>query len=524
VTSTEAAPGQRRLRAAAVGAVLAAAAASWIGYRLDTRIQLDDALITYRYARNLAEGAGFVFNPGERVLGTTTPLLALLLGLLARLIGPDRIPLISAALMIPAEAGAALFTYVALRRLGSTFGAALFAVTAFCFHPDTFWTTCGGMETPLVVLFMAAGLWAAASGRPTLAGAASALLFLTRIDGALWAACILAVVLIENRSAFLRSLSAAFAIAAPWLLFAFLYFGSPIPHSVIAKRAIGNAYDVLTMTHLQEFARWIEPALAASSPIGQASGLFFLAVGSFLALRRRSATAARLLPLFPWIFLTALYAGRAPLYFDWYLAPAVYACVLTGSLGLYSLGAALVRHGREHSPRARTWAAIAAVVGFAFLYGVEDVGAVKASASFQRDYQINETSTRRAIGAWLSTHTAPGAVVAMEAVGYQAYYSNRRVIDLAGLVSPAVVGIRRSSFSNAEAFYKVLRDLRPDDLVLRSFEVDENRHYHGGKLFETDEQVAYFAGHYQEAIRFQAPLTEIWGETSYLTIYRRLGS
>lgn len=40
---------------------------------------LDDAYITYRYTRNILAGNGFVFNPGERELGTTTPLYTLLL-------------------------------------------------------------------------------------------------------------------------------------------------------------------------------------------------------------------------------------------------------------------------------------------------------------------------------------------------------------------------------------------------------------------------------------------------------------
>jgi arabinofuranosyltransferase len=40
---------------------------------------VDDAFITYRYARNLAAGHGFVYNLGERVLGTTTPFFTLLL-------------------------------------------------------------------------------------------------------------------------------------------------------------------------------------------------------------------------------------------------------------------------------------------------------------------------------------------------------------------------------------------------------------------------------------------------------------
>ncbi|HEC35405.1 MAG TPA: hypothetical protein ENI39_02600, partial [Anaerolineae bacterium] len=44
---------------------------------------VDDAYITFRYARNLVEGRGFVYNLGERVLGTTTPLYTLLLSGLA---------------------------------------------------------------------------------------------------------------------------------------------------------------------------------------------------------------------------------------------------------------------------------------------------------------------------------------------------------------------------------------------------------------------------------------------------------
>src|SRR5438477_8755369 len=39
----------------------------------------DDGYITLRYAANIAEGRGFVYNVGEPVWGTTTPLLALVL-------------------------------------------------------------------------------------------------------------------------------------------------------------------------------------------------------------------------------------------------------------------------------------------------------------------------------------------------------------------------------------------------------------------------------------------------------------
>src|SRR5438067_12453298 len=42
----------------------------------------DDAYITYRYADNLYSNLGFVYNPGEQVLSTTTPLFAVLLAAL----------------------------------------------------------------------------------------------------------------------------------------------------------------------------------------------------------------------------------------------------------------------------------------------------------------------------------------------------------------------------------------------------------------------------------------------------------
>jgi hypothetical protein len=44
---------------------------------------IDDAFITFRYAGNIVHGVGFVYNPGERVLGTTTPVYALLIAALS---------------------------------------------------------------------------------------------------------------------------------------------------------------------------------------------------------------------------------------------------------------------------------------------------------------------------------------------------------------------------------------------------------------------------------------------------------
>jgi hypothetical protein len=77
-----------RIRRLTIGAVLLLWGATAWAYlaRLDGRGQ-DDLYITYRYARNRAEGQGFVYNPGERVFGFSEPGLGLVLAGLHRLTG-----------------------------------------------------------------------------------------------------------------------------------------------------------------------------------------------------------------------------------------------------------------------------------------------------------------------------------------------------------------------------------------------------------------------------------------------------
>ena len=48
----------------------------------------DDAMISMRYARNLAEGHGLVFNAGEYVQGFSNPLMTLLMAALIGALGP----------------------------------------------------------------------------------------------------------------------------------------------------------------------------------------------------------------------------------------------------------------------------------------------------------------------------------------------------------------------------------------------------------------------------------------------------
>ena len=59
--------------------ILAALVALFIATANALRFTVDDAYIAMRYARNLVEGRGLVYNPGERVEGFTSPLWVLIL-------------------------------------------------------------------------------------------------------------------------------------------------------------------------------------------------------------------------------------------------------------------------------------------------------------------------------------------------------------------------------------------------------------------------------------------------------------
>jgi hypothetical protein len=71
----------------------------------------DDAFITFRYARSIAAGAGFVYNPAEPVLGTTTPLYTLILAALAFVFGAQHLLTISLGIAALADIASIVLLY-----------------------------------------------------------------------------------------------------------------------------------------------------------------------------------------------------------------------------------------------------------------------------------------------------------------------------------------------------------------------------------------------------------------------------
>src|SRR5437879_965714 len=107
---------------------------------------IDDAYITFRYARNLAEGLGLVYNPGDWVLGTTAPAWALVLAAAYRL-GFHDLPSLATALSAVCDAGTAvLLARFSLALRLPRWGAALVGL-AWALNPMSIAFATGGMET-----------------------------------------------------------------------------------------------------------------------------------------------------------------------------------------------------------------------------------------------------------------------------------------------------------------------------------------------------------------------------------------
>jgi hypothetical protein len=118
-----------------------------------TNLTLEDALISFRYAGNIASGNGFVYNHGERVLGTSTPLWTLILA--AANIGGFTDTITTAKILgILFDCIALILFFRALQEVSGRYAAALWAAL-FIASPEIVPVTVSGMETSLVLSGMA---------------------------------------------------------------------------------------------------------------------------------------------------------------------------------------------------------------------------------------------------------------------------------------------------------------------------------------------------------------------------------
>lgn len=263
-----------------IALVALACFASVCGYACWTGHVWEDFFITFRHSRNLVEGRGLTYNPPERIHGFTSPVGVLLPALcdLATGVRDWRAALwLFRLLSALAFAGAgALAALLLLRGRRAGWLIAAWAVL-YAFEAKAVAYSANGMETAWLLLPLAGTLVLTAGepGRGWLLGLCWAGLLWARPDGFIWAAGLALgrLLLTPGRRAWLgcclRSLAICLVLYGPWLAFTWAYYGSPIPHTVIAKANVEwgpavqlrEAYDNLDTRFPRATAEAFQPVL-----------------------------------------------------------------------------------------------------------------------------------------------------------------------------------------------------------------------------------------------------------------------
>jgi arabinofuranosyltransferase len=459
---------------------LAAVAAVYLGLVVRHSWLSEDAFISFRYARNLAEGRGLVFNPGGVPTEGYSNFLWMLLAACFQSLGVD-VPLamvvVSTAtgLVTLAMVAWAARTVLGLGRVGSLASVMVLAAMP----PFVVWSTSGLETLPFTMCFTGTALWfLVAERRATwaLAVAAALALSLLRIEGIAWVA-VLAVGAAAVRRSEGRPVAPMWgpiaAIFGAWGLYTMgrlFLFDAVWASTVVAK--LGGAGGWFRMLR---GARYVTVAtLVFCTPVAL--------LGTLAVLRHQPRV-----PRAAWMVGLALAApawsvlvgGDYERFFR-FLVPA--APFLALSIGMW------VQHLQEvWGERVGLASALAlAVVGH---LPAEDVVLTPQAVLMRTSYVQQDvpfrygefpfsvpTGAMAAQPALLAQMVSPGQSVVLMAIGRNGYFTDVTIVDQCSLVEryPAVEQRSRARVGRRPGHDSCLpprafRVLKPDYLAFRSF-------------------------------------------------------
>jgi len=436
---------------------------------------IDDAFITFRYARNLLEGNGPVFNPGERVLGTTTPLYMGLLTLVSLPLGGAHAPFPDIAMVINALAdGLTCLLLVVVGRRLRVPAAGWAAALVWAVSPMSVTFAVGGMETSVYILLLVSIFYFRLQGKLYTMSFLSGLAFLCRPDALLlilplWIELFIRLV---QRNGLRPALGKILLVSLPlaalmfvWFGFAYGYYGTLLPHSMLAK-SVAYRLDAKAglIRLIQNYATPFFEHLTFGTGIILLTAplyLFLSAIGILSAERVRPGEGAAAGLLFPWIYFLAFSIAN-PLIFRWYLAPPLPFLLLSLFIGWTALlGLAKSTPAGIARKSALLFGAIVAGCLFLSLRGwtlSPDHGPERPAPEMA--YIRLELLYRRAAED-LQKRLLPGQVVAAGDVGVLGYFLDAPILDTIGLNSAQSTRY----YPLPESMYVIVYAM-PPDLIL----------------------------------------------------------
>lgn len=386
-------------------------------------VRSDDAFITYRYGQNLARGAGLVFNPGERVLGSTSPGQMLLSAAVFALVGAERTPSAMSAIGCLAWSAEAIALFLLTApALGRGAATAIAAAVLLGATGAAAWVT---LETHLTAAATLFAFAFAAQRRWYAALACAALASWLRPDALVAASLLAGLCAWERRRRALGPVLTFAALFAPWVIFASVYYGSPLPQSAVTKFQRASLGDYL----LHELAYPSRVLMPALPPAVQIALTFALAgLGVYVLWRR----APRLLPLaaFGCSHAAAYLVLRPFTVHEWHLYPwLLVLCVLCFA----GLAAAPGLPG-ELGPRTPLRLVCGLVLAGLLVHA--GLRLSQTATTIADSYWSGQRhATYREIADFLGRHARAPARFASVEVGTIAFYSDLPAFDLGGLIT-----------------------------------------------------------------------------------------
>ena len=383
----------------------------------------DDAYITYRYARNLSTGAGFVYNPGESVLGTTTPLYTALLALFSFLTRLSVVQISKIINFLSLWIGAG-FLYEIGRSEGKM--TAILTSLLYLSHPILRFSV--GMESFFLVCLLIIAVYTYTRQKWFLTAILLGLLIITRYETLFFAIILLVHAYITRRKRPFW-ITPAIPIVAGWLIYAYVVFGSLLPLSVSAKLvAIKIPFLLGGAVYWTVFA---------NEMVFYNLFLFFFLVGVvFLLLKRKINDGYFLVLCWTAVYLVvaSFFAGSFP----WYYVPLVPGFAIIVAFGIRSIAQIPVFQEKKNS----TQDGIRSQV----ILGIIAVSLLCINAFFWiSDWKLYQGSTfdhrfapYKQVSAWLKEHASKEQSLATREIGYLGYFTDMKIVDLFGLVTPGI--------------------------------------------------------------------------------------
>lgn len=448
----------------------------WTLYRIRTGYPLDDAFITFTYARNLARGWGFSYNGAPPFLGSTSPLLALLLALLKIVLPSEEIYILgiwlSGTLWV---IGVALSFF--LGRALEDERAGHFLAFAYATHSLLPWVN--GFEYTLLLSLNILAIILTVRGHIGRAGVVLGLSFLARGDSALLAVVLGGAWLLLYKKIPWRMVLGFLVPVLPWTVYGFWTFGNPLPATLkvkLAHKAIG------AWPHIVDgFLRWFtHTGIRFQFYVYMSVGLSLIGVALFLYLRKWWH-----LVIIAWgsMYVIAYVIINVPFYF-WYVTPILTSLVLFTGLTCWYMLIMAIRQNRY------ILAAVPSLLYIIFII----VGAKNVTASAQSLQRIPpKLIAYRETGLWLAENSPPRSVVASIEVGVLGYFSDRPVLDILGLTYPGVI-----KYINRGNLHEILENFKPEYYV-------RNTNFDAWGMSIDINESEFFKEHYVQVASFPIP-------------------